>query len=110
MEQMPDEVPDHQGGHYRGTYSMRPSTQAEKQRSRSRYRVSVIQPRLVSEEGGNSLHKADLLHCPLRKIHLDDIKASDTPDEGGAWVLIQQCPWRSHVRSPFHLHTSQVNI
>ena len=52
MEQMPDEVPDHQGGHYRGTYFIPPSTQAKKQRSRSRYRVSVVQPRLVSEEGG----------------------------------------------------------
>ena len=52
MEQMPDKVPVHQSGHYRGTYSMPPSTQVEKQRSRSRYRVPVIQPGLVSEEGG----------------------------------------------------------
>ena len=59
--------------------------------------------------GGNSLHEADLSYYPLRKIHLHGIKASDTFDEGGAWMLIEQRPRISHVRSPFHLNTSQVN-
>ena len=108
MEQMPDEVPTHQGGHYRGTYPMPPSTQTKKQTSQSRYRVLVGHPWLVSYQGGNTLHKADLSRCPLRQIHLDDIKASDTPNEGGAWALVQQGPWSSQ-RSLFHLHTGQVN-
>ena len=59
--------------------------------------------------GGNSLHKADPSYYPLRQIHLHNIKSSDTPDEGGAWVFIQQRPRISHVWSLFHLDIGQVN-
>ena len=77
MEQMPDEVPDHQGGHYKGSKGHGVGTVCWS------YSLGWSQRR-----GGNNLHKADLSQCTLQEIHLDDIKASDTPDEGGAWVHI----------------------
>ena len=86
---MLDVVPDHQRGHSRETYSTPPCTWTEQRRSLSRNPVLVAELGWVSEEGGNSLYEAQLSDCALRQIHLDDIKTRDTPDIGGAWVLIQ---------------------
>ena len=88
MVPMPDTMHAQLRGHNRGSYSTSPCTWTAARTSLSRSLVPVAQVRLVSMEGGNGLYKPELPDCPLRQVDLHDIKTSDTPDIGGAWVLI----------------------